>query len=1087
MVALSLSSPLLAADTTVSPPSCLAESGLTFTALTFNSIVPADTLATEYILPNAAIVNGQSIDVLVSLDGLPTNEFTDPAKAFPRVSSQAFAFNINVDRTITYTFVESGTTNPVNISARVRTTDVDQLEAVRTATASLAGIATNDPTNLTASTIGNQTQIQGMANNRSTVEEDIVEFIFVNSSTITLTYDSTSKNSGFNFDGADLNPLSNEQCFVKSLDWGDAPTDMSTVDASLTSTYGNAFHVIDPTVYLGSSVDGDPSSQNVGLLADGDDTDGNNDDDGVSFEQLGSANVLRVDETNIYTVDASKDGFLNAWVDWNQDGDWDDVGEAIATNTPLSAGNNMLTVAVSPNAPQGVTYARFRYTTDLVTTPSPLGLLNNGEVEDYAVHLLNPTPIDVCNTVVTNGYFENGPFPANYTFTPEFGVEGWATIPADPTEGNSFNTRNTMEIWRSGFNNTPSFEGNYHAELNAHVAGMLYQDVSLAPGSSYSWKLAHRGRGTTNTMNIYMGAPGAEVLQRTVSTGPSAWVQYTGTYTVPLGEYITRFGFQSASGGGSGNFLDAISIPGGCDYGDAPDSYKTLRSSNGAHHITSSLLTLGDEVGDPDADGQPSLLADADDNDTYADEDGILSFDTLTSIDSSYSIDVTYTNNIGLPANLAGWIDFNNNGSFDPQEYATTSVASGISSGTVTLSWTNIPADIQAAETYLRLRLSSDTLNSQDYEGKKSNGEVEDHLITIINPSISGRVYVDSNSSSTADPSEKGISGTVVVLRSVTTGQCLSVQTDADGHYQFNRLPDDDYELYQAHGESTPTPISCGTGEINNPPAYRSTSADALLVTMQRAPIVNQNFGEVPNNTFEPNHQSVITPSSFALYPHTFKAGADGEVSFTASHTLSVTNGWGSALYNDQNCNGLLDAGEASTEIDGAVMNIAGSEKICLINKVFAPATVIPQENHLLTITAEFTYPDGFTPATPLTVSDLTVATQSGGSSLKLVKSVENTTQGTAESTTTNNGKSGDRLKYRIRYTNIGTAALSNVLVNDEIPAFTEYVFDSVRCETTASSMSCNASVAGTSVTWNIAGQLLGGESGQVSYEVQID
>ena len=75
-------------------------------------------------------------------------------------------------------------------------------------------------------------------------------------------------------------------------------------------------------------------------------------------------------------------GLLNAWVDFNSDGDWNDAGERIFTDESLTAGVNQRSFPV-PAAPiPAVTYARFRLNSSggLLFT----GLAPDGEVEDYA-------------------------------------------------------------------------------------------------------------------------------------------------------------------------------------------------------------------------------------------------------------------------------------------------------------------------------------------------------------------------------------------------------------------------------------------------------------------------------------------------------------------------------------------------------------------------------------------------------------------------------------------------------------------------------------------------------------------------------
>ena len=53
------------------------------------------------------------------------------------------------------------------------------------------------------------------------------------------------------------------------------------------------------------------------------------------------------------TVNASAAAKLDAWIDWNHDGDWADADEQVATNLPVVAGNNTLNVNVPAGASVG--------------------------------------------------------------------------------------------------------------------------------------------------------------------------------------------------------------------------------------------------------------------------------------------------------------------------------------------------------------------------------------------------------------------------------------------------------------------------------------------------------------------------------------------------------------------------------------------------------------------------------------------------------------------------------------------------------------------------------------------------------------
>ena len=88
------------------------------------------------------------------------------------------------------------------------------------------------------------------------------------------------------------------------------------------------------------------------------------------------------------TFTASAPSFLNVWIDFNIDGDWDDAGERVFSNQPLVAGANHLSFWV-PYIPclesiPGDSFARFRFFTD-DTINTYDGYAPNGEVEDYMV------------------------------------------------------------------------------------------------------------------------------------------------------------------------------------------------------------------------------------------------------------------------------------------------------------------------------------------------------------------------------------------------------------------------------------------------------------------------------------------------------------------------------------------------------------------------------------------------------------------------------------------------------------------------------------------------------------------------------
>jgi hypothetical protein len=171
---------------------------------------------------------------------------------------------------------------------------------------------------------------------------------------------------------------------TNELDFGDAPDNpQSGFGYPTLLTSNGARHVIVPGIRLGSLIDPEPNGQ-PGIGANCDDNDClytslGDDEDGVLF--IGKMYVGK--PVNVQ-VTASVAGFLNAWMDLNKDGDWADAGEQMFTNQPVVSGVNNLTFNLPMTALQGKTYMRFRFNSTGGITY--LGLVTDGEVEDYRVH-----------------------------------------------------------------------------------------------------------------------------------------------------------------------------------------------------------------------------------------------------------------------------------------------------------------------------------------------------------------------------------------------------------------------------------------------------------------------------------------------------------------------------------------------------------------------------------------------------------------------------------------------------------------------------------------------------------------------------
>ena len=194
-------------------------------------------------------------------------------------------------------------------------------------------------------------------------------------------------------------------------DYGDAPNNYPTESASLLPNPELAArHIISPTIFMGAGVDAELDGQPDGNAWGDDNVGAPDDEDGVTFEHyIGTAanpiGVLIIDDTNgdggdpndedhditiNTTVPAGVTGYINAWIDFNGDGDWDDAGEQIATNLASTGGNETITVDVPDSVTISKTYARFRFSTE--QNLDSTGAALDGEVEDYLVYLV-PEPV----------------------------------------------------------------------------------------------------------------------------------------------------------------------------------------------------------------------------------------------------------------------------------------------------------------------------------------------------------------------------------------------------------------------------------------------------------------------------------------------------------------------------------------------------------------------------------------------------------------------------------------------------------------------------------------------------------------------
>jgi len=157
------------------------------------------------------------------------------------------------------------------------------------------------------------------------------------------------------------------------MDYGDAP---DPPYPTLLASNGARHRMVPGGVRLGARLDGEAEGQPT-AGADGDDRVRSDDEDGVRFLTpwvMGNTAAVEV-------LSDWGSAYLNAWADWNQDGDWADAGEQIVTNQWLTARLTTVSVLVPKRIAAGACVVRFRLSTQ--TRVSFDGEAADGEVEDY--------------------------------------------------------------------------------------------------------------------------------------------------------------------------------------------------------------------------------------------------------------------------------------------------------------------------------------------------------------------------------------------------------------------------------------------------------------------------------------------------------------------------------------------------------------------------------------------------------------------------------------------------------------------------------------------------------------------------------
>jgi subtilisin family serine protease len=255
------------------------------------------------------------------------------------------------------------------------------------------------------------------------------------------------------------------------LDFGDLPL-----------AYPTASHRVG-AYWLGSRVDAELVTSSS-PIADGDDITGIPDDeDGIEF-----LTPLTAGGTATIRATANRNtGYLQAWADWNNDGDFNDVGERIITNRLLRdvASQNEISFAVPAGAGANV-FIRFRYgefATGANAISTPTGQALTGEVEDY----LRTVPAAPAVIAGVPSDFDQDEDVDGFDFLAwqrNLGRTGGATQAQGNANGDAAVTSGDLHMWKQDFGTVVAAEGAASAALTAGGTGVGGGDFGATIGHS---------------------------------------------------------------------------------------------------------------------------------------------------------------------------------------------------------------------------------------------------------------------------------------------------------------------------------------------------------------------------------------------------------------------------------------------------------------------------------------------------------------------------------------------------------------------------------------------------------------------------
>lgn len=363
---------------------------------------------------------------------------------------------------------------------------------------------------------------------------------------------------------------------------------------------------------------------------------------------------------------------------------------------------------------------------------------------------------------------------------------------------------------------------------------------------------------------------------------------------VMLTDQIRSIRFQqlAETSGAPNHSYDFTFSTSALDYGDAPASYGSPSTISFAN-----LLRSGTVGADQEVTTVPSTGANTDDavtGNAIDDENTIGAINVNTSSTSYTLPSITTFNNsasFAVPpsstiANVYAWIDWDRDGSFEANEFVSTTVANSTVAQSISLpAWAGLASTIpiNPGSSYIRIRITTDVLS--DNVGTalvdersisfSQDGEVEDYPITISIASISGTIFNDPNglTDNLVNGTGTNAGGLNAVLVDNTTGNVVATSAvGSTGTYNLVGVITNNYRVIITTNTATvgsaPPAIALpsgwtNTGEFEGTVAGNDGTVNGLLpIGVVSTSRINVNFGidRTPETT--PFSTFISTPTS---------------------------------------------------------------------------------------------------------------------------------------------------------------------------------------------------------------------------------